>query len=144
MKKYARSLDVLIREFPDKKASEILEIYNDDIAEYIKYCENLNKKILTTSKWLKDDKFFKIKYAGTTDVNYIEILDCIEHSSGTDLDISVIHNSTYLSKFNNLNINKKLNKTTMLENLYSSCDEIIAISEKEYLNFQSKIEELFL
>lgn len=145
MKDYKRSLEVLIEEYPNKTGKEILEIYNNDIEEYKLYCDELNKEILQTAKWFTDNKYFKIKYAGRNNINIIEVVNCEQYKEPDGMiSISVTHNSTYLSKFSSLSIKKTQEKYTMLDNLYSpTCDTITILTEAEYLEFHSKIEQLF-
>jgi len=145
MKNYIRSLEVLLEEFPNKTASEIMQIYNQDKLEYSEYCLKQNEQIIKRAEWLKKNKYFKIKYAGSgKNILYIEVIDCIQNRVNDDIDICIHYHSTYLSDFINLSVEKKEEKTTMLENLYSpSCDEIIVLSKEEYLNFQNKLESLF-
>lgn len=146
MKDYTRSLEVLLRKFPNKTGSEIMTIYNQDKLEYSEYCQKQNEQIIKRTEWLKNNKYFKIIYAGGgKNINYIEVIDCVQIGTNDNIDFHIHHHSTYLSDFMNLKVDKREEKTTVLENLYSpSCDEIIVLSKEEYFNFQNKLESLFL
>lgn len=139
-----RSMDILVREYPNKTGAEITAIYEQDIQEYNNYVARINKKKLERVQWLKDNPYIRIKYHKMTTylhITYAEfkydevIFSCIKSSISSN---SIINGEGY-----SVNTKEK-EKLCSWHNWYTGNEELTVLTKEQYDEWHNKIDLLAL
>lgn len=137
-----RSMDILVRDYPNKTGAEILRIYNQDIEEYNNYVARINKKKLERVQWLKDNPYIKIVY--NTMTAYLQITKAELRSDTVVFDCvkSLISKNNIIGGFG-WNIDTKENdKFQDWHNWYTGHEVLTVLTKEQYDDFHDKVELL--
>ena len=94
-----RSVETLVRSYPQKSGTEILEMYEQDKKDAKKWQEEQYKEMYAEAEQLRKDKYIAIHYP--TMVYYLRI-DKVDYQSGENIYIeglkTIIHDVNNLTK----------------------------------------------
>lgn len=141
-----RSIELLVNSYPDKTGKEIKQMHEHDRLCYNAWLQERDKHLIAEVKRLNDVKYFKLKSHISNSKYYIEIEKAYLDNREIIFNgiVTCMMNLSVVKNPEGVHIETLEKKTYQkYDNYFCGIDEVIELSEQDYLGVLNKVNEIF-